>query len=75
QILCAIEHVTLSELHRTIEVQERSATAQMPELVVLTVLVNEKHSQSRFEEHGKDDDLQRGELHVAKAKLGAGVVD
>ena len=47
----------------------------MPEIVPLTVLVSEKHSQSRFEEQGKDDDLQRVELHVAKAKLGDAVVD
>jgi len=57
-----MEHVLLSELHRTILAQDRSAEAQIPRL---GVIVNEKHSQSELDEHDARCELHAMTLHVA----------
>jgi len=45
----AIGHVLLSALHRTTPLQEKTAE---PQIATLAFDVNEKHSQSRLDEHG-----------------------
>ncbi len=55
-------HVLLSALHRTIPVQEKTVEPQIP---VVAFVVNEKHSQSRLDEHGVRWELHALKLHVA----------
>ncbi len=57
-----MEHVTLSALHcKTLE-QGKKAEAQIP---TLGFDVNEKHSQSEFDEQGVRWELHAVELHIA----------